>query len=79
VDHGPRSLLHCFLVTKAAADAHRDDGKRFVAHADEKLTAFWNCNRQFPDVAIHKVRWTRELLVEGAGSDVASELLEAWQ
>ena len=24
------------------ADAHRDDGKRFVVHADEKLTAFWN-------------------------------------
>jgi hypothetical protein len=22
------------------ADAHRDDGKRLVAHADEKLTAF---------------------------------------
>jgi hypothetical protein len=22
------------------ADAHRGDGKRFVAHADEKLTAF---------------------------------------
>ena len=22
------------------ADAHRDDGKRFVVHADEKLTAF---------------------------------------
>ena len=22
------------------ADAHRDDGRRFVAHADEKLTAF---------------------------------------
>jgi hypothetical protein len=22
------------------ADAHRDDGKRFVAHADEKPTAF---------------------------------------
>ena len=22
------------------ADAHRDDGKRFVMHADEKLTAF---------------------------------------
>jgi hypothetical protein len=21
-------------------DAHRDDGKRFVTHADEKLTAF---------------------------------------
>jgi hypothetical protein len=22
------------------ADAHRDDGKRFVVHSDEKLTAF---------------------------------------
>ena len=22
------------------ADAHRDDGKRFVVHADEKLSAF---------------------------------------
>jgi hypothetical protein len=22
------------------ADAHRDDGNRFVVHADEKLTAF---------------------------------------
>jgi hypothetical protein len=22
------------------ADAHRDDGKRLVVHADEKLTAF---------------------------------------
>jgi len=21
-------------------DAHRDDGKRFIVHADEKLTAF---------------------------------------
>jgi hypothetical protein len=24
----------------AVADAHRDDGKRFVVRADEKLTAF---------------------------------------
>ena len=24
----------------AVADAHRDDGKRFIVHADEKLTAF---------------------------------------
>jgi hypothetical protein len=28
-------------------DAHRDDGKRFVVHADEKLTAFLE-----PEVAI---------------------------
>jgi hypothetical protein len=26
--------------TISIADAHRDDGKRFVARADEKLTAF---------------------------------------
>jgi hypothetical protein len=26
--------------TSWIADAHRDDGKRFVVHADEKLTAF---------------------------------------
>jgi hypothetical protein len=26
-------------------DAHRDDGKRFVVHADEKLTAFLNLKK----------------------------------
>jgi hypothetical protein len=26
--------------TMFVADAHRDDGKRFVVHADEKLPAF---------------------------------------
>jgi hypothetical protein len=33
--------------TMFVADAHRDDGKRFVVRADEKLTAFWNLNRRF--------------------------------
>jgi hypothetical protein len=27
------------------ADGHRDDGKRFVVHADEKLTAFLELER----------------------------------
>jgi hypothetical protein len=27
------------------ADAHRDDGKRFVVHADEKLAAFLELER----------------------------------
>ena len=27
------------------ADAHREDGKRFVVHADEKLTAFLELER----------------------------------
>jgi hypothetical protein len=31
------------------ADAHRDDGKRFVVRADEKLTAFWNWNQRSCD------------------------------
>ena len=26
-------------------DAHRDDGKRFIVHADEKLTAFLELER----------------------------------
>ena len=28
--------MHCFFVTKR----HRDDGKRFVVHTDEKWAAF---------------------------------------
>jgi hypothetical protein len=28
-------------------DAHRDDGKRFVVHADEKLTAFVELDQRF--------------------------------
>jgi hypothetical protein len=32
VDHQRRTII--------VADAHRDDGKRFVVRADEKLTAF---------------------------------------
>jgi hypothetical protein len=30
------------------ADAHRDDGKRLVAHADEKLTAFVELESALP-------------------------------
>ena len=32
------------------ADAHRDDGKRFVVRADEKLTAFVELIRRFESV-----------------------------
>jgi hypothetical protein len=28
------------------ADAHRDNGKRFIVHADEKLSAFVELERQ---------------------------------
>jgi hypothetical protein len=30
------------------ADAHRDDGKRFVVHADEKLSAFVELESAIP-------------------------------
>jgi len=34
------SALDCEGRTIWIADAHRDDGSRFIVHADEKLTAF---------------------------------------
>jgi len=34
------SAVHSNGRTIFVADAHRDDGKRFVVRADEKLTAF---------------------------------------
>ena len=36
----PRPAVGPDSRTIFVADAHRDDGKRFVVHADEKLTAF---------------------------------------
>src|SRR6476661_3361240 len=33
------------------ADAHRDDGKRFVVRADEKLNAFVNLKRRLSGIA----------------------------
>jgi hypothetical protein len=34
------SAMNSNRRTIFVADAHRDDGKRYVVHADEKLTAF---------------------------------------
>jgi hypothetical protein len=33
-------------VSSRVADAHRDEGKRFVVHADEKVTAFESAIRR---------------------------------
>jgi hypothetical protein len=33
-------------------DAYRDDGKRFVVHADEKLTAFLELERAIHEFAV---------------------------
>jgi len=35
------------------ADAHRGDGKRFVVHADEKLSAFVELERQVLTVTFY--------------------------
>jgi hypothetical protein len=37
---GDRWALESVLLTIFVADARRDDGRRLVVHADEKLTAF---------------------------------------
>jgi hypothetical protein len=34
------SAIDCKGRTIWIVDAHRDDGRRFIVHADEKLTAF---------------------------------------
>jgi hypothetical protein len=34
------------------ADAHRDDGKRYVVHADERLTAFLELERITHELAV---------------------------
>jgi hypothetical protein len=34
-------------------DAHRDDGRRFVVHADEKLSAFAELERQVLTVSFY--------------------------
>jgi hypothetical protein len=34
------STINSSGQTIFVADAHRDDGKRFIVHADERLTAF---------------------------------------
>ena len=39
--------------TILVADAHRDDGRRFVVHADEKLSAFVELERQVLTVTFY--------------------------
>jgi hypothetical protein len=38
--------------TSFVPDAHRDDGKRFVVHADEKLSAFLELERITHELAL---------------------------
>jgi hypothetical protein len=42
---GSVSTINSNGQTIFVADAHRDDGRRFVVHADEKLSAFVELER----------------------------------
>jgi hypothetical protein len=46
------------------ADAHRDDGKRFVVRADEKLSAFVELKRRFNLAARRENCRAREIKLE---------------
>ena len=48
--------MNCAAQPIWIADAHRDDGKRFVVRADEKLSVFWNLNQRFAIEAILRIR-----------------------
>jgi hypothetical protein len=47
------STINCNGQTIFVADAHRDDGKRFIVHADEKLSAFIELERQVLTVTFY--------------------------
>jgi hypothetical protein len=46
------STLNSNGQTIFVADAHRDDGRRFIVHADEKVTAFLELERAIYEFAV---------------------------
>ena len=46
------SAVDCEGRTIWIVDAHRDDGRRFIVHADEKLTAFVELQRAIHAFAV---------------------------
>jgi hypothetical protein len=47
------SAINSHGQTIFVADAHRGDGKRFIVHADEKLSAFVELERQVLTVTFY--------------------------
>jgi hypothetical protein len=47
------SAVDCQGRTIWIVDAHRDDGRRFIVHADEKLSAFVKLERQVLTVTFY--------------------------
>ena len=50
---GRVSTVDCEGRTIWIADAHRGDGKRFIVHADEKLSAFVELEREVLTVTFY--------------------------
>jgi len=50
---GSISALDSVRRTIWIADAHRDDGKRFILHADEKVSTFVELERQVLTVTFY--------------------------
>jgi hypothetical protein len=50
---GGVSVINSNWHTIFVADAHRDDGRRFIVHADEKLSAFVELERQVLTVTFY--------------------------
>jgi hypothetical protein len=48
-----KPILNCEGRTIWIVDAHRDDGKRFIVRADEKLSAFVELERQVLTVTVY--------------------------
>ena len=47
------STINSYGRTVWIADAHRDDGKRFIVHANEKLSAFVELEREVLTVTFY--------------------------
>jgi hypothetical protein len=60
--HGKEIFLISHLFRKHAwiVDAHRDNGKRFVVRADEKLTAFLELARMISTHLLTKIANTHD-------------------
>jgi hypothetical protein len=61
--YGYVSAIDCNGRTMWIVDAHRDDGKRFIVRANEKLTAFMDLKRRFAitrrSMHFTKANWAR--------------------
>jgi hypothetical protein len=59
-------------------DAHRDDGRRFIVSAEEKLTAFVELESAIPAALGKQYRLSNWLLIDSFRLGFGKELLKPW-